>query len=65
MKIKEIIDRIKCKLFVCCRVTCNEIEEKLEEELEEELEEIEEYDYYTNKKKQFKNNIKKKRSSSV
>jgi len=42
MKLKEIINRIKCKLFVCCKVTCNEALEKIEEEIEEVIEDIEE-----------------------
>lgn len=58
MKLKEIINRIKCKLFVCCKITCNEALEKLENEVEEVIEDIEEeskhYDFYSNKVKNFK-----------
>ena len=61
MTLKEILNRIKCKLFVCCKITCNEALDKLENEIEEVIEETEEYDYYSNKVK----NFKKKRSSSV
>ena len=60
MTLKEIINRIKCKLFVCCKVTCNETLEKLENDIEEESKH---YDYYSNKVKNFNN--KKTRSSSV
>ena len=70
MKIKEFINRIKCKLFVCCRITCNESLEKLENNIDEVIEDIEEevkqYDYYSNKVKNLnKNNNNKIRSSSV
>ena len=51
--LKEIINRIKCKLFVCCKVSCNEALDIVEEELEEELEEQTKihYDYYSGRRK--------------
>ena len=47
--LKEFIDRIKCKIFICCKSKCS-----LNTELPQEVEAKIHYDYFTKKPKQFK-----------
>jgi hypothetical protein len=46
--LKEFIDRIKCKIFICCKSKCS-----LNTELIEEIEQKKHYDYYSQKEKKF------------
>ena len=43
--LKELLNRIKCKLFICCKSKCS-LNESQEIVLEQKH-----YDYYTNKEK--------------
>jgi len=51
--LKEFIDRIKCKIFICCKSKCS-LNDTLSTELPQEVEAKIHYDYFTKKPKQFK-----------
>lgn len=44
--LKEFIDRIKCKIFICCKSKCS-----VNTDLNEEIEQKKHYDYYSQKEK--------------
>ena len=46
--LKELIQRIKCKIFICCKSKCS-----MNAELDKEVEEKKHYDFFSKKPKQF------------